>query len=235
MIILKYTKNVDYFIVNIFYFIELYVKNQLSEKITLYTSEPIYCILTSAFDNNKIIVQKISQLRTNVFLATIDELETYLSKLYNMSIIGRPSKPIFKNTFQHMSSVPFICVYPKFKPTEKYNNITNDMLNNMLTNKNLAKIKKYIIGDISDKLNVHIGTDITNYYDTFSLLKYCKLCIVSESMWHYISLLCGCKNIIVYYSDIEPQYEYNPFCSNIYYTNDLTSKKITDIINNILG
>lgn len=247
MIQLKYTKNIDYFIVNLLPYLEIYLNEYPNENITLYAIEYLCEILIIMFGQH-IVTQRIKQ-NFHLLDSDILELDTFLSRYYNTTQRLQLSKPLNPQNHQYLKSKNFICVFPKFKPLEAFHNINQIMFDTFLEKNKLNKSEMYIIGHQFDKLNTRQGKDIDNFIDTLDFLKHCKLFITSESYWHYIALLCNCRNVIVYSSnyctdcDVLSPIEkgspniiaYNPFNSNVYITNNLMCDKTCKLIEDILS
>jgi hypothetical protein len=247
MILLKYTKNIDYFIVNLLPYLEIYLNEYPAGIVTLYANEYLCEILKIMFGQH-IILQKIKQ-NFHLLDADISELDIFLSRYYDTTQRLQLSKPLNPQNHQYLKSKDFICVFPKFKPLEAFHNIDQTMFNEFIVRNKLNKHEMYVIGHQFDKLNTRHGKDVDNFIDTLDFLKHCKLFITSESHWHYIALLCNCRNVIVYSSnycadcDVLSPIEkwssniiaYNPFNSNVYITNNLLCDKTHKLIEDILS
>lgn len=226
---IKFTKNIDYFIVYLLPYLEIYLREHLRSLI-LHANEQVCQIVMQMFG------KLISTRKTNSFLSNsqIVELDKFLSDFYDITQILPLSRPLLPSDHLKLKNRDYVCIYPKFKPTEPYNNITHEMLDELLMKTNLHNCEIFIIGNPFDRLNTKIGKDVNSFIDTLNYLKYCKLFITSESNWHYIALLCNCRNTIIYSTQSHNSIEYNPFNNNISATNELNQKPIYDEINRIL-
>jgi hypothetical protein len=235
---LKYTKNIDFFIVNILPYLEIYFNENQNDTLTIYANEQICEILSHMF-GIRVIVQK-TKSNTSINHSDIYELDFYLSSFYDISRTINISRPLTTDSHHFLKSKKYICIFPKFKPNDTYHNISELHLKYLLENTPLKQYEIFIIGHQFDRLNTKIGKDLDNFNDTLVYLKYCKLFITSESNWHYIGLLCNSRNNIVFsstYDEAEKENKlinYNPFNNNIYITNDLMSEKVCTLIKNIL-
>jgi ADP-heptose:LPS heptosyltransferase len=253
MIQIKYTKNIDNFIVRILPYLEVYLNENTREVITLYATG-IICDIVDIMFSKYINTRKIKHNVSVVNNGTL-ELDTFLSLYYDLDKIIPISKPLCSQNMQHLKLKKFICIHPKYKPTEAFHNINQNTLNTLIERNKLDNEEIYIIGDEFERLNTKIGKDINNFFDTLSHLQHCKLFITSESHWHYIALLCNCRNVIVYSSTYPPQLldnevsiisktsekgtsnvitQYNPFNNSVYITNNLSCDKISGFIRTIL-
>lgn len=236
MSVFKYVKNIDYFIVYILPYIEIYFNEHPSEIITIHSTENICSLLDMMFNKN-IITHNMKQ-NFNM-LNNITDIDTFLSKQYDITHTIKLTKPLFSKNNSYLKSKNIVCIYPKFKPTEAYHNITQKMLDELINNTNLRKYEIYIIGDQLDRLNTRTGKDVDNFIDTLDYLKYCKLFITSESQWHYIALLCNCRNVLVYESQhrnvtTRNIIDYRPFNNNVEFTSCLNCDETYNTINKIL-
>lgn len=234
----KYTKNIDFFIVHVLPFIEIFLNENTNEILTIYANEQICEILTQMF-GIRIIVQKIKS-NTMINQQDISELDLYLGSKYDISQALSISRPLHTDMYPFLKSKKYICIFPKFKQNDTYHNMSEVHLKYLFENTPMKKYEIFIIGHQFDRLNTKIGKDINNFNDTLAYLKYCSLFICSESQWHYIALLCNSRNNIVYSSTYDDTLNenklinYNPFNNNVFITNDLISDKVCNLIQNIL-
>lgn len=233
MINVKYTKTLDYFVITILPYLELFLKDT-NEQLTVYSTRMVCDVLIIMFRDN-INYKKMD----NGFYALspdIIELDILLSKYYDLSIGISISNPIMTSKTISDNN-DFVCIFPKYKPTEKMNNITHAFMDDIVNNIDRTKYNIYILGDPLEKLNTDYGTDITNFADSLSYLTNCKLFITSESNWHYLALLCNCRNIIVYNTSTTKIKgpSYNPFNANVSITDNLSSVETFETIKNNLS
>ena len=193
-----------------------------------------------------IITQKIKQ-NYQLIDKNIQEIDQFLFQYYDLSVKMRLSRPLNPQCCQHLKTKEFVCIFPKFKQSEAYHNINHNVFNSLIEQNKLNNYEIFIIGHQFDRLNTKYGKDIDNFVDTLSYLKYCKLFITSESNWHYIALLCNCRNIIVYSSNYcnddvltlvgknsMETISYNPFNNNVYITTNLLCDKTRNLIASIM-
>lgn len=229
-IILKYTKDIDYFIVYLLPYLEK-VLIQQNIIISIHTYDMLCEILNIMFEKN-IIVHRIQPYTTLQIL----ELDEYLNKYYPITHITYAPRPLMANKLKHLKSLNYVCIYPKLRIGEKINNIDRKTLGGLIENTELKTLEKYIIGDPVDKLNTNLGIDVNNFVDSLDYLRYCKLFICSESNWHYISLLCNCRNVIVFNEEPSKRdmLRYNPYMNNVVIVEKILDNHTYDIINKIL-
>ena len=239
---IKYTKNLDNFIINSLPYLELFLK-ETNENIFMYANEYVCEILELMFDDKYVRTQKIKNT-FNLPENTI-ELDEVLSDFYPAYYTEIASKnnlkilPLNPPKNNYLEQKKYICIFPKFSMKDKQHTFTTQMLDELFKKINFNKIgyEIYIIGNTFEKVNSKYGKDIENFKDIVSALKNCNLFITSESHWKYIALLCNCRNIIVYNTNSRELNEfekYNPYNNNIFTTNNIlndeTIKKIQEII-----
>jgi hypothetical protein len=232
---LKYTKNIDFFIVYLLPYIEIYLNEYNNDILKIFGNEQICDILSHMF-GMRIITQKN---HLNINNSDIEELDLFLEKYYDITKVINISRPINTTSNNFLKLKKFICIFPKFKPKDIHHNIPELQLKYLYENTPIKNYEIFIIGHQFEKLNTKFGRDINNIIDTFAYLKYCSLFICSESNWHYIALLCNSRNNIIYSSSYQENdnnelINYNPFNNNIYITNDLNSDKVCNLIKDIL-
>lgn len=233
---LKYTKNIDFFIVNILPYVELFLNEYPHEILMLYAAETICDIINVMFCGH-IVTQKMTR-NFHLLDSELIELDVFLSKYYDMTKTLTLTKPLNPQNHSYLKSKKFICVFPKFKPTEAYNNISQNMMDTLMNKIKFTGYEIFIVGHQFERLNTKHGKDINNFIDTLDYLRHCKVFITSESYWHYIALLCNCRNIVVFNSNSvsypNSLITYNPFHNNIHMTNKLTDDDTCEIIQKML-
>lgn len=249
MLYLKYTKSVDHLIVRLIPYIERYIQDYKNEKMVLYATDVVCEIIGLLFGNN-VEIHKLSGYSNNRHLNdNVLELDTFISQLYDVKIHLILERPLRINGYSYLCSKEFICVYPKLNKTESFHNIDSSTFDKFIKNNKFGTKDVYIVGHQFERLNTKIGKDIDNFADSVDHISKCKLFITSESQWHYIALLCNCRNIIVYASNYAKEFEripydghiipddpmqFNPFNNNIYITNDLLCTRVFECIQKIM-
>jgi ADP-heptose:LPS heptosyltransferase len=230
MINVKYTKNIDYFIIYLLPYLEIYLNEHKDEKLNICSNEIICTIINLMFNDN--IISQILKQNSCMLNQDVIELDSILSKNFDITKQWKLTKPIIPTNNLKMNNKKYVCIFPKFKVGDNSNNITKTKLNELVQNTELKNSEIYIIGDQFERLNIKMGKDIDNIMDTLECLKYCKIFITSESYWHYIALLCNCKNILVY-SEKENKRDihYCPFNNNIKIVNNINCNETYKFIN----
>jgi ADP-heptose:LPS heptosyltransferase len=225
MNIVKYTKNIDHFIVNTLPFVEVYITEH-HEPLKIYTHEYI-CALLKIMYGPKINAIIAKQLHA---LGNIVDLETYLGETYNLTLHVPYVRPIRLNIQPYLNTKKYVCIHPKWKMGDLYHNMSNAQLDMLIQKNKLQSYERYIIGDEFDILNTRQTRDISNFTEAITYIQACALFITSESYWHYIAILCNCRNIIVYATN-DKHLPFNPYNANIHITNDLGSNDVSQFIN----
>lgn len=241
---IKYTKNIDNFIINSLPYIELFLKEN-SDIFCMYANEYI-CEMLSIMYGNRIKTCKIKNAinlqeditELDVFLN--EYYPNYYNEIYGKELTKMHVLPLNPQKNDCLRCKKYVCIFPKFNQRDTQHSMTLKSLDEFIKKVNFNKMgyEIYIIGNAFEKINTKYGKDIENFNDIISYLKNCNLFITSESQWKYIALLCNCRNLIVYNTNEREQNnfeKYNPYNSNIYTTNNLQSdelnKKILEILN----
>jgi len=232
---IKFTKNLDHFIINLLPYVELFLKDN-DDILSIYSNEYVCEILLMMFGENRIRIQKIKHT-FNLPENTL-ELDKLIDEYYQIKtdLITRPLNPPKNNCLLNKK---YICIFPKFNQKDTFHSFTTQMLDGIFNKINFNKMgyEVFVIGHPFEKINTKYGRDLDNFKDIVSHLKYCNLFITSESHWKYISLLCNCRNVIVYNSnkrELNQSEKYNPYNNNIYTTHDILSDETYQKIMNVL-
>lgn len=237
---LKCTYNINYFIVIILPYIELFIAENPESVIIFFANDIICTILNVMFKNNiktQLIKHGFDIISSN---SPIIETDNFFKMIYGEESLRstedsfvKITRPLRYGVNLHLKSRVFTCIYPKCIQLDTFGGMTHSMLDELYSSTLMGKNNVYAIGDITERLNLKYGTDVENLFDTFDYLKYCNIFITSESYWKHIALLCGCRNIIVYNSSKQriDELNYNPFNCNITYTDNLNAPEVYEIIN----
>jgi hypothetical protein len=221
IISLKYTKNVDYFIVILLPYIEDFLKDYPKIIINFYSQSPELCGILSLMFGDRVNTHKI-QIIHYITNPNVYELDIFIKKYYDVSNIKRISRPL--NLSEHNAKYKLnniICMFPKFDINDAKNSMNMSDLNNFVENNKLVKDHIYFIGDPRERVNTHFGNDVIDFIDIVDVLRNCNIFITTKSYWYHIALICNCRNIILYTRD-----------PNIisHYTNKIDDHKNTDEI-----
>jgi hypothetical protein len=245
---IKYTKNIDYFIVILLPYIEIFLKEYQHISINFYTQNEELCNILFIMFGDRIITNKVQNM---FYISNPQTYETdlFLRKFYDIDEYECISRPLcLKNTNITYKVKNNICIFPKFSKTCPKNNITYEHLKLLINKNSLVKYDIYFIGDPMDRLNTHIGRDILNFSDTMDILQNCNIFITTVSQWYYIALICNCRNIILYDNNDDSDYSevcgnpikniinnYNPFNSNVLRVSDLSDNSVSQFITSTIS
>lgn len=235
MISVKYVRNIDYFITKLLPYIEIWMKEFPNETIEICSNEIICGILKIMFGDR--IIARVNKMNFYVLNERLDELEDYLATLYdiqNMTLhLSRPIIP--KDNYNYLDTQNIICMFPKYKPSETYDNMSSEMIDDFIHKYNIKQNQLVLIGNPLDRLNTQFGKDIHNFNDIVCYLRHCYLFITSESYWVDVAVISNCRNIIIYKSNQSDKTmkHSNPFCSSIHVVDNLNCSTIEMFMNEI--
>lgn len=237
MIIAAYRKSIEIFIVKYLPYIELLIENNIDEHIEMYVTNKLYVILMCMF-HDKIVLKKIQHI--NEINDSIPDIEKILEELFGELTIKKITRSLEINTYKYIKNKNCIIIHPKnsYSCTDKMTHIDVDNITKIFSSKD----KQYELLTVGENLNdIVCDSRLKNIgiiQDILSYMRYCKIFITSECDMHYIALMCGCKNIIVYNKEKKYSPEiinYNPFNSDILIVDDMNSIEINKFINEHLS